>query len=65
MTPPGDSKATAEALAHSTFVEIDGIGHGVIFSNPCGSAIYRSFLDDPSGTPDTACAATQPPPAFS
>ncbi len=63
VTPPADSQATARALTHATFVEIDGIGHGVIFSNPCGSAIYRSFLDNPA-KPDTTCATHQPPPAF-
>jgi pimeloyl-ACP methyl ester carboxylesterase len=64
VTPPGDSMAAAEALPNSTYVEIDGIGHGVIFSNPCGSAIYREFLDSPGEKPDTTCAPGQPPPAF-
>jgi pimeloyl-ACP methyl ester carboxylesterase len=64
VTPPGDSRAAAEALANATYVEIDGIGHGVIFSNPCGSDIYDAFLAAPTEKPDTACAPGQPPPAF-
>jgi pimeloyl-ACP methyl ester carboxylesterase len=63
VTPPQNGKDAVATLPNSTYVEIDGVGHAVLFSNPCSSAIYRSFLESPDN-PETDCAKEQPPPAF-
>jgi pimeloyl-ACP methyl ester carboxylesterase len=63
ITPPADSRAAAETLSSSTFVEFPGLGHGAVFSAPCPEAVYKSFLADPSA-PDTSCVAGMGPPAW-
>jgi pimeloyl-ACP methyl ester carboxylesterase len=65
VTPPADSEATAARLPNATYVEVDGIGHGVLFSDPCGALLYEAFLADPAAPLDTTCADTHPGPAFS
>ena len=63
ITPPADSRATADALPDATFVEFPGLGHGAVFSTLCPEAVYKSFLTDPSA-PDTSCVASMGPPAW-
>ena len=65
VTPPGDSEATAARLPNATFAQVDGIGHGVLFSDPCGLTMYQAFLADPAAPVDTTCAVQHPGPAFS
>jgi pimeloyl-ACP methyl ester carboxylesterase len=63
VTPPADSKAAFDALTNATFAEVDGVGHGVVFSNDCALGLYLTLLDT-GQPPDTACAGDQPPPKF-
>lgn len=64
ITPPADSRAAADALPRSTYVELPGLGHGEVFAHGCPAAVFSSFLDDPTTTPDTSCVATMGPPAW-
>jgi pimeloyl-ACP methyl ester carboxylesterase len=64
ITPPVDSRATADALPRSTYVELPGLGHGEVFSHQCPEAVYKAFLADPAATPDTDCVAAMGPPAW-
>jgi pimeloyl-ACP methyl ester carboxylesterase len=55
ITPPSYARDAAEQLGErARFVELPGIGHGALW-NDCGQTIFRSFLADPSTTPDTSC----------
>jgi pimeloyl-ACP methyl ester carboxylesterase len=63
ITPPDQSKHTADSLSHSTFVKFPGLGHGAVFASPeCPEIIFRAFLATPSATVDTSCVASMGPP---
>ena len=64
ITPPADSRATADALPDAAFVRFPGLGHGAVFSHPCPEAVYKAFLADPGAAPDTSCVAAMGPPAW-
>jgi hypothetical protein len=64
VTPPADSKSAADQLRHATFVEVDGVGHGVLFADDCGKAMYLAFLADPAAAVDTTCATNHAGPHF-
>lgn len=63
-TPPRDSRAAADALPRATYVEFDGIGHGVWDTSECSLSIVRAFLADPDAAVDASCAAAITGPAF-
>ena len=65
VTPPDDSRHTAEALADATFVLFPGLGHGAVFSGrDCPAAIFKAFLTAPTATVDTSCVAAMGPPKW-
>jgi pimeloyl-ACP methyl ester carboxylesterase len=65
QTPPDDSKAAADALAHATFVLFPALGHGAVFSgDPCPIQIFQAFLADPATAVDTSCVAAMKSPAW-
>jgi len=64
ITPPSGSKRVADNLAHATYVEFDGTGHGVFRTNPCADQLVLSFVAQPSAPLDTSCVSTVGPPAF-
>jgi pimeloyl-ACP methyl ester carboxylesterase len=65
VTPPSDSAAAADTLEQATYVEADGVGHGVLFSGaPCFLDMYVAFLADPTAPVDTTCGDEHPGPAF-
>jgi pimeloyl-ACP methyl ester carboxylesterase len=65
VTPPADSRSTAQALPNATYVEADGIGHGVLYSGtPCFLDMYVTYLEAPSEPVDTSCGDEHPGPAF-
>jgi pimeloyl-ACP methyl ester carboxylesterase len=53
----------ARTLSNAHVVSIPGVGHFVAPESPCAQAIVASFLQQPQA-PDSACAATLEPPAF-
>ncbi|MGQ0825972.1 MAG: alpha/beta hydrolase [Actinomycetota bacterium] len=64
VTPPADSRSAADAIPNATFVEVDGIGHGVLYADPCGMEMYLAFLAEPTAPVDTACGEEHPGPVF-
>ena len=64
ITPPADSRATADALPDAAFVQFPGLGHGAVFSSPCPEAVFEGFLADPGAAPDTSCVEAMGPPAW-
>lgn len=63
ITPPGDSRAAAEALGRATFVQVPRGGHTPLFDTECTTDLALRFLDAP-GPVDTACVATIRPQPF-
>jgi pimeloyl-ACP methyl ester carboxylesterase len=59
--PPFWSRSAADHLGDAVFVEVPGVGHGVVFSNECGSSIAQAFIEDPEAEPDTGCVAARGP----
>ncbi|MDH3296355.1 MAG: alpha/beta hydrolase, partial [Acidimicrobiia bacterium] len=64
ITPPSWSRATADNLVNSTYVEFPGHGHSIGSANPCAAQLEAAFLDDPAARLDTGCVATTPGPSF-
>ena len=65
VTPPDDSRHTAEALGHSTFVLFPGLGHSALFSDrDCPTTIFRAFLTAPTAPVDSSCVASMGPPQW-
>lgn len=64
ITPPANAQLAAETLSNSFYVEVPGVGHGVIPSNACTQGIAAAFVNDPSTAPDSACLNDLPPVAF-
>lgn len=65
ITPPAWGKQVAGNLANSFFYEFPDIGHGVVSSSDCASAVAGFFLDDPSREPQRSCLDRLEPPDFS
>jgi pimeloyl-ACP methyl ester carboxylesterase len=59
-TPGADSQQVAQALSHSTLVEIPGAGHGVLRppETSCAWNITAAFLAAPQTKPDTKCVSS-------
>jgi pimeloyl-ACP methyl ester carboxylesterase len=64
VTPPAGSQRVAAHLAHATFVEFDGTGHGVFRTNPCADQLVTTFFNNPTAPLDTSCKTTIGPPNF-
>ena len=65
VTPPDDSRNTAQALSNATFVRFPGLGHGAVFSDrPCPGAIFKAFLAAPTSPVDSSCVASMGPPKW-
>jgi pimeloyl-ACP methyl ester carboxylesterase len=64
VTPPDWSRATAEHLPHSAYVEFAGYGHDVTLDNPCATALQAAFLADPHAPLDTSCVRAASGPDF-
>jgi pimeloyl-ACP methyl ester carboxylesterase len=64
ITPPADGRHVADGLAHATFVQFPGLGHGTVFSGaPCPVNVFQSFIADPA-SPFTTCVDTMGPPKW-
>lgn len=57
ITPPRWAFESAERLPNGYAFEFDGIGHGVMDSDPCPMSVVQAFLDDPTTEPDASCAS--------
>ncbi len=64
ITPPLWGRMVADALAHSYFYELPGMGHGASAGHPCPLAMMIDFLDDPQAAPDSTCVAAMETPDF-
>jgi pimeloyl-ACP methyl ester carboxylesterase len=65
VTPPADSRSAANDLPNATYVEADGVGHGVLYSGAdCFLDMYVEYLGDPAASIDTMCGDDHPGPAF-
>lgn len=67
VTPAEGTKRVARKMgARATFVELPGLGHGVLFAaDPCPHSIADAFLAAPDAPVDTSCVAPMPPVTFS
>lgn len=54
ITPPAGSRAVAEALADSVFIQVPRGGHGPALTNGCTSEIYTEFFSVGTAV-DTSC----------
>jgi pimeloyl-ACP methyl ester carboxylesterase len=61
ITPPAWGKRASTTLASSTFVELPGMGHGLIDVNPCVDQLVSQFLDAPEAELDSRCATAMRP----
>jgi pimeloyl-ACP methyl ester carboxylesterase len=65
ITPPAFAHLAASALgALATVVEVANVGHAVQQASPCSERIVTSFILNPSGPIDAACATQIAPVAF-
>ena len=48
ITPPAWGQLAASRLPRAQFVQVDGSGHGVYFSGPCGANLVVAFINDPN-----------------
>jgi len=64
ITPPSYSQLAAATLTNSTYIEVNGAGHGAIPFNDCTESIMATFLDDPAQPLDTSCVAGISPVSF-
>jgi len=65
VTPPDDSRHTAQALSHATFVLFPGLGHGAVFSDrPCPITIFKAFLAAPTARVNSSCVSSMGPPKW-
>jgi pimeloyl-ACP methyl ester carboxylesterase len=58
ITPPSFGAIAASSLANSISVVHENSGHGATLQTPCGQQNLKTFLADPTSTPDTSCAAS-------
>jgi hypothetical protein len=55
VTPPAWSRATADHLPNSIYVEFPGYGHNVTINNPCAEKLQAAFLQEPQSQLDISC----------
>lgn len=55
VTPPAFALAAAAGLSRATVLVHPTAAHGVAFQDTCVNDIIASFLDNPTGTPDSNC----------
>lgn len=63
ITPPANSKATADALSDSVFIQVPHGGHGPGPDTECSLGIYTRFFDEGTDV-DTSCVASIVPAPF-
>ena len=62
ITPPAWSRAVADAIEGSIYVELADHGHGM--STACPIGIREAFLDDAAAPVDTSCVDEITGPSF-
>ena len=55
ITPPAWSQLTASRLPNSTYVEVEGSGHGVFCSGDCARDLVVAFVNDPASAAGKSC----------
>jgi pimeloyl-ACP methyl ester carboxylesterase len=60
ITPPAFAAQVASTLSHAQQVIFPRNAHGQAFEGPCANQIIASFLNNPAGDVNSACAATAP-----
>jgi pimeloyl-ACP methyl ester carboxylesterase len=63
ITPPANSKATADALSDSVFIQVPHAGHGPGPDTECSLGIFTRFWDEGTAV-DTSCVASIVPAPF-
>lgn len=63
ITPPGNSKATAESLEDAVYVSVPRGGHGPGLDTPCTTDVFTRFWDEGTAV-DTSCVAAIVPTPF-
>jgi hypothetical protein len=58
--PPQMAEVAAEQLTHAYLYTFPGVGHSVIGSSECATAMMLAFLDDPAQAPDAVCLEEMP-----
>ena len=57
VTPPAWGRLVADELGDARYVELPGLGHGVLGMDDCSRRITLAFLDEPAGRLDASCAS--------
>jgi pimeloyl-ACP methyl ester carboxylesterase len=58
--PPNMAEVAAEQLTHAYLYTFPGVGHSVIGSSACATAMMLAFLEEPAQAPDAACLEEMP-----
>jgi hypothetical protein len=57
ITPAAYGEAVAAALPNDTYVEVPDAGHSPLLGiGPCGMTVLGAVIDDPTASPELACA---------
>ena len=64
ITPPAYGREVARHLPESQYVEVRGMGHGVLPRTPCTRNLLLEFLDAPARPLDTSCLDSIPAVSF-
>jgi pimeloyl-ACP methyl ester carboxylesterase len=60
ITPPAFATQVASGLRRATLVTFPRGAHGQAFESPCANEIIETFLNNPTASLNTSCAATAP-----
>jgi pimeloyl-ACP methyl ester carboxylesterase len=64
ITPPEWGRRVTATLRNSRFLLAPGLGHGVSLGSDCTALVSLAFIEDPTGSLDTACIDELPPPVW-
>ena len=64
LTPPQYAAVAGRTLRNSHWFQFPAMGHNLQRSSACAHQMVMAFLANPAVTPDAACIAEMPPPAW-
>ena len=64
LTPPRYAAVAGRTLRNSHWFQFPAMGHNLQRSSACAQQMVMAFLANPAATPDAACIAEMPPPAW-
>ena len=64
ITPPEWGRRVTATLRNSRYLLAPGLGHGASLGSDCTALVSLAFIEDPTGSLDTACVDELPAPAW-